>query len=252
MCQRALGTRVGIRFAPLRYRMRAHTQLRSPSPLVGISIDAGGASDQDPCRRRASLLCLAHPAPRMPQRVTGARTAGIVCVTFHLVVVAMLLSPGIRSASGPVWPLEAADGDRLELPRTVVLQMPTVGGGGGGGGKRQSARPPRAGVKGRDPLSIPVATPVMTSQPKDVSRPPEDLPLNAVPFASGAALLAGLPEALPSPDVSRGPGLGGGVGEGTGTGSGSGSGSGLVWERDRAKDLAAHTASAAAWSLQRC
>jgi hypothetical protein len=67
----------------------------------------------------------------MPQRVTGARTAGIVCVTFHLVVVAMLLSPGIRSASGPVWPLEAADGDRLELPRTVVLQMPTVGGGGG-------------------------------------------------------------------------------------------------------------------------
>jgi protein TonB len=140
----------------------------------------------------------------------------------------MLLSPAVKSASGPVSPPEAADRDRPEPPRTVVLQMPTLGGGGGGGGgKSQSAPPPRAGVKGRDPLGIPVATPVMTSQPNDVSRPPEDLPLNAVPLASGAALLAGLPEALPSPDVSRGPGLGGGVGEGTGTGSGSGSGSGL-------------------------
>lgn len=164
----------------------------------------------------------------MPQRVTGARTGGIVSVIFHLVVVAMLLSPAARSASGPVPPPEAADRERLELPRMVFLQMPTLGGGGGGGGKRQSASPPRAGVKGRDPLSMPVATPVMASpQPKDVSRPPEDLPLNAVPLASGTALLAGLPEALPSLDLSGALGLGGGVGEGTGTGSGSGSGAGL-------------------------
>jgi len=120
------------------------------------------------------------------------------------------------------------DRERPELPRMVFLQMPTLGGGGGGGGKRQSAPPPRARVKGRDPMNMPVATPAMASpQPKDVSRPPEDLLLDTVPLASGTALLSGLPEALPSPDVSGGLGLGGGVGEGTGTGSGPGSGAGL-------------------------
>jgi len=163
----------------------------------------------------------------MPQRVAGARTGGIVSVMFHFLVVAMLLAAA-RSASGPVSPPEAADRERLQLPRMVFLQMPALGGGGGGGGKRQSAPPPRARLKGRDPMSMPVATPVMASpQPKDVSRPPEDLLLDAVPLASSTALLAGLPEALPSPDLSGGLGLGGGVGEGTGTGSGSGSGAGL-------------------------
>lgn len=165
----------------------------------------------------------------MPQRVAGARTGGIVSVMLHLVLVAMLLLAGARSVSGPVSPPEAADRERLQLPRMVFLQMPTLGGGGGGGGKRQSAPPPRARVKGRDPVSMPVATPVIASpQPTDVSRPPENLLLDAVPLASGTAFLAGLPEALRSPDLSGGgPGLGGGVGEGTGTGSGSGSGAGL-------------------------
>lgn len=76
---------------------------------------------------------------------------------------------------------------------------------------------------------MPVATPVIASpQPKDVSRPPENLLLDVVPLASGTAFLVGLPEALRSPDLSGGGlGLGGGVGEGTGTGSGSGSGAGL-------------------------
>lgn len=208
--------------------MRAHhPQLAFPSPAVGIGVDAGGASDADPRLLRASLLCLAQPAPRMPQRVTGARAGGIVSVLFHLVVVAMLLLVAARPASGPVSPLDAADRERLQLPRMVFLQMPTFG-GGGGGGTRQSASPPRARVKGRAPVSMPVATPAMASpQPKDVSRPPEDLLLDTVPLASGTALLTGLPEVLRSPDVSGGLGLGGGVGEGTGTGSGPGSGAGL-------------------------
>jgi protein TonB len=50
--------------------------------------------------------------------------------------------------------------------------------------------------------------------------------LDAVPLASGAALLAGLPDARPSLDISKGPGLGGGIGEGTGTGIGAGTGAG--------------------------
>ena len=163
----------------------------------------------------------------MPQRMTGARTGGIVSVLFHLAVVAMLLLVAGRTASDPVSPLEAADPERLQLPHMIFLQMPTLG--GGGGGKRQSVPPPRARVKGRDPVSMPVATPVIASpQPNDVSRPPESLLLDVVPVASGTAFLVGLPEALRSSDLSQGDiGLGGGVGEGTGTGSGSGAGAGL-------------------------
>jgi protein TonB len=48
-----------------------------------------------------------------------------------------------------------------------------------------------------------------------------------LPLASGTALLARLPGARPSLDVSEGSGFGGGSGEGTGTGIGAGTGAGL-------------------------
>jgi protein TonB len=158
---------------------------------------------------------------------------------FHAIVLVAFLLTATRPVSGPVSSPEAVDRKRLQLPRMVFLQMPEPGGGGGGSGKRQSAPsapPSGAQDNARDRLNISIARPAATLQRQNnTSRPPQELLLNAVPLASGMYLVAGLPAAPPSLDVSQGPGLGGsqgsglggGVGEGTGTGIGAGTGAGL-------------------------
>ena len=133
-----------------------------------------------------------------------------------------------RSAPVATSPDAASSRQPIQLPRVVFLQMPGPSGGGGGGGTRQAAPPSRSQANGRDRLNVPLATPVAASQQSpEAPCPPQELLLDAVPLASGAALLAGLPDARPSLDISKGPGLGGGIGEGTGTGIGAGTGAGL-------------------------
>lgn len=175
-----------------------------------------------------SLIGLVLPAPRLPQRTEAARTGGIVSVLLHMVVVTTVILAAARSASIATSHEAASSRQPLQLPRMVFLQTPGPGGGGGGSGNRLPAPPPRAQDIGRDPLTLPVAKPIVISrQPTDVTRPPEQVLLDAMPLASGTALLTGLPDALPSPGLSQGPGFGGGAGEGAGTGLGSGTGPGM-------------------------
>ena len=176
-----------------------------------------------------SLIELVLPAPRLPRRTEAARRAGIVSVLLHVGIVTSVLFMAARSAPVATSPDAASSRQPIQLPRVVFLQqMPGPSGGGGGGGTRQAAPPSRSQANGRDGLNVPLATRVAASQQSpEAPCPPQELLLDAVPLASGAALLTGLPDARPSLDVSKGPGLGGGIGEGTGTGIGAGTGAGL-------------------------
>jgi TonB family protein len=87
---------------------------------------------------------------------------------------------------------------------------------------------------GKDQVTMQVVKPATaTEQPKDVARPPQEAVLDAKPLASGALLMAGLPDAPSSLAVSNGIGSGGGAGDGRGTGLGSGIGSGVGAGFDR-------------------
>ncbi len=175
-----------------------------------------------------SLIELVRPAPRLPRRTEAVRRAGIVSVLLHMGVVTSVLFMAARSAPVATSPDAASSRQPIQLPRVVFLQMPGPSGGGGGGGTRQAAPPSRSQANGRDRLNVPLTTPVAASQQSpEAPCPPQELLLDAVSLASGAALLAGLPDARPSLDISKGPGLGGGIGEGTGTGIGAGTGAGL-------------------------
>jgi TonB family protein len=174
-----------------------------------------------------SFIGLAPPPPRLPPRMEAVRAGGLVSVLLHVGTVAIVMLAAGRVASVATGPW-AASAPPVSLPRMVFLQMPQPGGGGGGGGKREPLPPPRARDVGRDRVTLPVATPLIAAQPPaDAPPPPEQAMLDTVPLASGTALLAGLPDALPSPALSGGPGVGGGIGTGTGTGLGSGTGPGL-------------------------
>lgn len=116
----------------------------------------------------------------------------------------------------------------IDVARLVFLVKPGPGGGGGGGGNRQRAPIPRAQAVGRDPITLPVAPPIVASEaPRDIARPPQQIALDAQPLASGLTFQIGLPEGTAIIGSSQGPGSGGGVGEGVGSGTGSGRGPGL-------------------------
>ena len=183
---------------------------------------------QEPAPNRRSLLCLALPAPRLPQRARSGHTGGIVSVLLHVVVVTAVVFLAAWSRSIATSPEATSNRKPMQLPRMVFLQTPGPNGGGGGGGTRQSTRPSRAQAVGRDHLAIPVAKPVIASeQPEEATPPPQQVVLEAKALASGATLITGLPDAASSLQVSQGIGSGGGVGDGRGTGIGSGSGSGM-------------------------
>ena len=176
-----------------------------------------------------SCIGLARPAPRLPPRTEAVRAGGLLSVLFHLAVVAAVTLAAARAVSVATG-TRVASAPPASLPRMVFLQMPLPGGGGGGGGTREPLPPPRARDAGHDRVTLPVARPLVAAQqPLDVAPPPEQAMLDTVPLASDSTLLAGLPDARPSPAVSRGggPGEGGGVGTGIGTGLGEGTGPGL-------------------------
>ena len=104
------------------------------------------------------LLCLAPPAPRLPQRAHSAGTGGIVSILFHIMVLTTVIAAGWVGAFRPSAPPAPAARQRLQLPRMVFLQIPGPGGGGGGGGNRQLKPPSRAHAVGHDRVTTPVTT----------------------------------------------------------------------------------------------
>jgi TonB family protein len=78
-------------------------------------------------------------------------------------------------------------------------------------------------------VTVPVArSRIAGADPRDVSRTLQEIAIDARPVASGAFVLAGLPNAgSPLSDGARGTGRGSGFGEGEGSGIGSGRGSGV-------------------------
>ena len=177
---------------------------------------------------------LARPSPRLPSR-NGAKSPamfGSVSLLFHATVMTALLALG----GIPYAPTPSARPDRTPLalaerPRLVVLMEPTrpgPGGGGGGGGNRQRGPIPRAQAPGRDPVTLPVALPIIaTARPEDIASPPQLLVLDAKPLASGLAYQIGSLDSALMVGSAQGTGSGGGVGEGVGTGIGSGRGPGV-------------------------
>ena len=176
-----------------------------------------------------SAIGLVTPAPRLPARAEAIGAGSAVSALFHLAVAAAVTLAGAGTAS----PVAARSGpvsvNRAQPPRLVFVPAPgREGRGGGGGGTREASPPPRAREVGNDPITLPILTPVIDSQPPpDAPPPPEQALLETIPLASGTTLISGLPDAQPSRTLSRGPGVGGGVGTGTGTGIGGGTGPGV-------------------------
>ena len=184
--------------------------------------------EQEPAPNQHSLLCLALPAPRLPQRARSGHTGGIVSVLLHVVVVTAVVFLAAWSRSIGTSPEAASNRKPVQLPRMVFLQTPRPSGGGGGGGSRQPTPTSRAQAIGRDRVTIQVANKVIASEePKDAMTPPQQVVLDARPLASGTTLMTGLPDAASSLPASQGIGSGGGAGEGRGTGIGSGTGPGV-------------------------
>ena len=100
------------------------------------------------------------------------------------------------------------------------------GGGGGGGGNKMPDPPKKTELKGPDKITVPVA-PAPKPVLKEVTPPPAQLTIPAVPTASSVVELPGMVTSAPTATASLGPGTGGGSGTGSGTGSGPGTGSGL-------------------------
>jgi periplasmic protein TonB len=175
-----------------------------------------------------SLLHLALPTPRLPQRSHSTSRSVAFSLILHVAAgaLALLTLAPPRIATSPVTPRTA---DTTQIPRMVFLQSPGPGGGGGGGGNRQPAPPSRAQGVGRDRVTLAVAPRLAVDDREPAASAPTSqvVSLDAVPMASGTTYQMGLPEAPPSLGFSQGPGVGGGVGEGVGTGLGSGIGPGL-------------------------
>ena len=184
-----------------------------------------------------------HPPVRARGRALAASG------TLHaaaLAAIAVLTSMGLASAPREI---PAA----LDAMRLVFVPTPGPGGGGGGGGLHQPLPPPKALMKGKEPLRSPVPPPrrVAETQPKaePVRRPPPPLPPRPVerpvepppappapmpqvvaPVAAVAADAqdrAGILTESAASAESNGPGSGGGAGTGHGTGIGEGDGAGI-------------------------
>src|SRR5256885_1240308 len=99
------------------------------------------------------------------------------------------------------------------------------GGGGGGGGTRRAQPPQKAGLPGRDPLTVAAVKPRTLEPARHPPIDPSLTPQLIIPvaaLASGTEVLPGAMNAPPAPPTpSRGPGTDGGTGTGTGTGDGS-------------------------------
>jgi protein TonB len=176
-----------------------------------------------------SLLHLALPTPRLPQRRYSGRRSAAFSLVFHAsaaAALAMLTVASPHIATSPVTPRTTA---AEQIPRLVFLQSPGPGGGGGGGGSRQSAPPSRAQGVGRERVTLPVAPGLVVADPQPADSAPTHqlVALDVVPIASGITYQMGMPGVAPSVAFSQGPGVGGGVGDGRGTGMGSGIGSGF-------------------------
>jgi len=125
-------------------------------------------------------------------------------------------------------PSDPVFANRVQPPRVVFLPAPEPEArGGGGGGAGESPPPPRARVVGTDLVTVPALEPLLGPPVATNVPPPAQALLEIIPLASDTALISGLPEARPSPLMSRGPGTGGGIGTGTGSGMGAGTGPGL-------------------------
>ena len=178
---------------------------------------------------------LARPSPRIP-RHHGARASAAFGGT-SLLIHATVLMAIVALAAVPNWRSPTAEEPQrniappVEMPRLVFLAMTAhsgLGGGGGGGGNRRSEPIPRAQAPGRDPLTLPVAPPIIaSSQPFDQIPPPQVVLLEAKPLTSGFAFQVGSLDGARTLGTSQGPGFGGGVGDGIGTGIGSGRGQGI-------------------------
>ena len=176
-----------------------------------------------------SLLHLALPTPRLPERTHSARRSGLFSLIFHGSAAATLTLLTLGAPHVTRSDVASHETTSPQIPRLVFLQSPGPGGGGGGGGNRQPAPPSRAQGIGRARATLPVAPRLAVAD----SQPTASVPMNqlvtldAVPIASGTTYQMGVPEAAPSVAFSQGRGLGGGAGDGRGTGMGSGIGAGL-------------------------
>ncbi len=183
-------------------------------------------------RTRAEFL--SRPSPRLPQR-DGLRVPavfGAASALSHATLVAVSITFISMRGAG----IQEPDPRRpvvtpIELPRVVVLieQMRAdSGGGGGGGGNRQPKPVPRAQARGRDSITLPVATPIApAAQPQEEATPPQAVALDAKLLASYTMFQVGLLEGPLGVSPSQGPGSGGGAGNGVGTGVGAGRGPGV-------------------------
>jgi TonB family protein len=179
-----------------------------------------------------SWLALSPPAPHLPARARASRRGVLYSALLHAAIALFALTlAGRVSTDAPSTEATrqtSSRGERILLPRIVLLPVPGPGGGGGGGGNRQPRPPSRARGQGSDPLTLPVAAPIVAAErPADAPQPPQQLVIDAVPMAEGTAVVPGVPDGDPSAPFSQGPGSGGGVGDGRGTGLGSGTGPGI-------------------------
>ena len=237
---RARGIPVAVQIAMMgRSHSQTGTQVMGPIlfPVAVIEKNRTGRAttvSDPPWQVRHTDEFLAQPSPRLPSRggVKSRAMFGSVSLFFHAAVITFLLAV----AGVPSTPSPAARSDRTPLaaaerPRLVVLMEPTrlgPGGGGGGGGNRQRGPIPRAQAPGRDPVTLPIAPPIIaTAQPEDVASPLQLIVLDAKPLASGLTYQVGSLDGALMLGSAQGPGSGGGVGDGVGTGIGSGRGPGV-------------------------
>ena len=169
-------------------------------------------------------------AETAPRQRGCALAASVVVHGLAVVMVIHFVVPArVRPQSDleMVMPAVAMTLSLKDLP-LVFTPATRPGGGGGGGGARQKAPVPKAHGRGHDPITLPVARPLVPSSPLAGRELPfQMLDIPARPLASGTEVVVGLPTGLEGAPLSRGPGTGGGVGDGIGTGAGSGAGSGF-------------------------
>lgn len=114
------------------------------------------------------------------------------------------------------------------LDDLVWLAEPGPGGGGGGGGNRTQEPPRQAELPGKEKITVPVETKVVTMPKPETPPPLESLNIPAMSSAAAQqALVGAIDSSVPTAPESLGAGTGGGAGTGRGTGVGPGQGSGL-------------------------
>ena len=178
--------------------------------------------------RRRALPALGLPEPRERRRGSA-----ILSALFHVLIIALLLSPAALHT-----------GDVVEVPQGAGGPGPAGGGGGGSrgtGGVRERIKYIQVATA---PAPQPVPTPVpqpppVVQPPKPVVPPPEPIKVAEptpeakpevkveVPKVEVASLVPGSGGGTGKDGTAgSGPGTGGGVGSGVGTGRGAGIGPG--------------------------